>query len=227
MPMSYNAWMYGYANPVNNVDPSGLLPQPIPPDPPSLPIPEWLVPIYQFLCNIGFSCQVDTQNNIVNYSWDANEIMGLLGPIGMVGAADDFARALQRVKCTGKWTQKTEFMSKASREYQRLISGRTDDLVFKLDDYTFDAFDSRLGLLKEAKAIPERFINPKTREFKPWLTGTEKWLTQAKNQISVADGLQIQWYFDSEIARDAMYNLFQKNNPDLLKHIDLIYQPLK
>jgi hypothetical protein len=118
-------------------------------------------------------------------------------------------------------------MSDAARAYQRFISGRADDLVYEIGGYTFDGFDASLGILKEAKDIPANFVNAATNEFKAWVSGTSSWLTQAQNQVNAAGGLKIQWFFNSQAAREAMYNLFLKKNPDLLKSMELIYKPME
>lgn len=127
----------------------------------------------------------------------------------------------------GAWIQRSESMSDAARAYQRFISGRSDDYVYKIGGYTFDGFDASQGILMEAKDIPANFINSATNEFKPWVSGTGNWLNQAQNQINAAGGLNIQWYFSSQAARDAMYNLFLKTNPEFLGSIELIYKPIK
>ena len=116
-------------------------------------------------------------------------------------------------------------MSDIARAYQQFISGRADNLVFEIGGYTFDGVDMIRGVLKDAKAIPENLIDMTARKFKPWVSGTTDWLKQAANQVTAAGGAPIEWYFNSEAARDAMYNLFLEKNPDLLKSIQLIYQP--
>ena len=146
---------------------------------------------------------------------------------GGLDDATDAARTLQRAQSAGKWIQRSEFMSDAAREYQRFISGRADDLVYEIGGYTFDGFDASLGILKDAKDIPINFIDAATNQFKPWVSGTNSWLRQAQNQVNAAEGLKIQWLFNSQAAREAMYNLFLKENPDLLNAIDLIYKPME
>jgi len=131
------------------------------------------------------------------------------------------------VDAAGKWVQRSEYMSDAAREYQRFISGRADDQVYEIGGYTFDGFDASLGVLKDAKDIPTNFIDAATNEFKPWVSGTNTWLRQAQNQVNAAGGLKIQWFFNSQDAREAMYNLFLKENPDLLDSIELIYKPIE
>ncbi|MCI0556432.1 MAG: Tox-REase-5 domain-containing protein [Anaerolineae bacterium] len=143
------------------------------------------------------------------------------------GGMDNAAKALRRALESGKWTNRTESMSDAARKYQNFISGRSDNKVFELGGYAFDGFDASKGVLLEAKNIPENFINSATGEFKPWVSGTDDWLQQAENQINAADGLKINWYFNSEAAKDAMYKLFIKHNPDLLDSIELIHKPMK
>jgi hypothetical protein len=153
---------------------------------------------------------------------------GLLPVVnGGLDDAADAARALQGAQTAGRWIQRSEYMSDAARAYQRFISGRADDLVYEIGGYTFDGFDASLGILKEAKDIPTNFVNAATNEFKPWVSGTSSWLTQAQNQVNAAGGLKIQWFFNSQAAREAMYNLFLKKNPDLLKSMELIYKPME
>jgi len=126
------------------------------------------------------------------------------------------------IKSVGKWVNRNESMSEAARAYQRFISRRQDDMVFEVGGYTFDNFDEVRGVLQDAKAIPEDFVDPATGLFKPWVSGTDEWLKQAENQVKAASGAPIEWYFSSKAAKDAMYNLFQEKNPDLLKSIELI-----
>jgi len=39
--------------------------------------------------------------------------------------------------------------------------------------------------------------------------------------------LNIEWYFSSQAGRDAMYKLFSQKDPELLKHITLVFKPVK
>jgi len=165
----------------------------------------------------------------LNGNCSGTDILLGITPIvnGGMDDAVDATRVLQGAQSAGKWIQRSEYMSDAAREYQRFISGRTDDLVYEIGGYTFDGFDVGLGILKDAKDIPTNFIDVGTNQFKPWVSGTTTWLKQAQNQANAAGDLKIQWLFNSLAARDAMYNLFLEQNPDLLKSIELIYEPMK
>lgn len=164
----------------------------------------------------------------------AAEGLSNFGPIAMLGGPaddiwrlEDLAKAVERAQTAGQWINRAESMSDSSRAYQRFISGRTDDAVFKLNEYTFDGFDASRGVLQDAKNIPDSLIDPKTGAFKSWVSGTDDWLKQAYNQISAADGLKIEWYFSTQAGRDAMYKLFLQKDPKLLKQIDLIVKPME
>jgi hypothetical protein len=160
-----------------------------------------------------------------DFSW--LDLLGLLPLIpGTLDNFGDAIRALERVREIGRWVQRNEHMSEAARAYQRFISGRTDDLVFEVGGYTFDAFDEVAGVLGDSKAIPGHFVDPATSTFKPWVSGTDTWLQQAANQVGAAGGVPITWYFDNQATRDAMYNLFLEQNPALLESIDLVFKPM-
>jgi hypothetical protein len=167
-----------------------------------------------------------SQDYIESGAWMIPPVFG-----GVVGPADDIGKtggnllddAIEKI---GKWIDKNEFMSDAARKYQRFISGRADDLVYEINGYSFDGFDEALGILKDAKNIPENFVDS-SGNFKPWLSGADDWVSQAENQIAAANGLKIEWHFNSQSTRDAMHNLFMNRNPDLLEHITLVFTPME
>ncbi|MDD5760081.1 MAG: Tox-REase-5 domain-containing protein [Desulfobulbaceae bacterium] len=240
-PLDWDRYQYARSNPLKYADPDGHIP--------------WLVLIGVFLyiatipgdtgpyevdpatavigdAGLRMADPVDwayTVMECLSGNCSGTDILFGILPIvnGGLDDAADAARAVKGAQATGKWVNRSEHMSGAARAYQRFISGREDDLVYEIGGYTFDSFDAGLGILKDAKDIPANFVNAATNEFKPWVSGTSDWLKQAQNQVSAAGGLKIQWFFNSQAARDAMYNLFLKNNPDLLESIELIFKPIE
>lgn len=223
-PQSLNRYSYGYNNPQRYVDPTGHNGQP------------WW--------EKGWIWLVGTTNRIRD---TAREWWFYHNPCGM--SVDPMCRAfslsppqpsapqnvmliggeeLERLRELGRWVEKAESMSDAAQAYQRYISGRSDDLVFEAEGYSFDSVDWERGALLEAKRIPDRFVDPTSGEFRTWVEGTDEWLSQGTNQMEVAKalgGVRIEWHLHSEAVRDAMYYLFHQENPELLEYIELVWTP--
>jgi RHS repeat-associated protein len=156
------------------------------------------------------------------FSFSAPEVEGLQQPISVSGGE------AERLRQMGRWLEKAESMSEAAQAYQRFISGRSDDLVFQLEEgtRTFDGFDDQRGVLLEAKRIPDNFVDPTTGQFDTsWVSKTDDWVNQARGQVEAAGGAPIEWHFHTEAARDAMYYLFAQEDPGLLDYIKLIWTP--
>jgi RHS repeat-associated protein len=239
-PQSLNRYSYVNNSPLRFNDPTGHS-RPLPPCSicqVKIDTSNWSDLVKGLAVPVGFltGLHADQEQNLVTgpteQEWMESSLTNMVTPMGMVSGPAERAigrlskeEAVEFVERTGRWIQRNEAMSKAARAYQRFISGRSDDLVLKLGNYTFDSFDLERGVLQDAKAIPTSFINPETGKFNSWVTGTEKWLKQAADQIESAGRVPIEWSFDSQEARDAMYHLFQEQNPALLDSVELIYKP--
>jgi hypothetical protein len=240
-PQDWNRYSYARNNPLRYTDPSGHIPWPlifvllfvstIPGDTGTYPAN----PGSELVANMALRTfdPIDalyTGVECFSGECDILDVALAAAPIANGGMKKlaDLAKAIERAQSAGQWINRVESMSDDARAYQRFVSSRADDAVFKLNGYTFDGFDASRGVLQDAKNIPEHFVNPKTGAFDTWVSkGPDDWLKQAHNQISAADGLKIEWYFGSQAVRDAMYKLFLQKDPDILKHIDLIYKPMK
>ena len=234
-PLDYDRYSYVRNNPINLNDPSGHSIN-LPTCPSGYCNSTWVDfsgwhPIFQTffeaiiaapICFYILGCNIDMVNRKIDgpttsqYQEARKNNVVAFGIDIQLSGIDKFG---------GQWVLRNESMSEESRFYQQFISGRSDKAVYKLGGYTFDGFDQATGTLLDGKNIPLSLIDKGTGEFKPWVGGTTEWIDQATNQIKAAGNLKIKWFFSSQEARDAMYNLFSKSNPDLLI-IDLIYKSL-
>jgi RHS repeat-associated protein len=129
----------------------------------------------------------------------------------------------------GRWGMNSPSMSEAARAYQEFVTGAARGWEFNRNGVWFDGIrfaETGGEVLVDAKAIPGNFVDLVSGSFQHWVSGTDDWLQQAANQVQAAGGIPIEWAFDNQAARDAMYNLFLERNPDLLKSIDLVFRPM-
>jgi hypothetical protein len=95
-------------------------------------------------------------------------------------------------------------MSQASRDWQKLVTGRDEKLVYSVNGADFDGFKS--GKLLEAKGNYDQFFE--AGQPKSWWenTGGRSMLKQAENQVAAASGTPIEWHFKTPQAA----NWFEK-----------------
>jgi hypothetical protein len=87
--------------------------------------------------------------------------------------AADAVRAVKSSQIAGKWIWRTKHMSDRARTYQRFISGRSDDLVYEIGEFSFYGFNASLPIftmltksltsfqnIKVTVSENIRFINP-------------------------------------------------------------------
>ncbi len=113
-------------------------------------------------------------------------------------------------------------MSDASRNYQKYITGAEDGMVYKVNGVKFDGYKD--GELIEVKGNYSNFVDKSTGEFQEWFTGQDSIVYQANRQLTAANGVKIQWYFNDEISMNAVKKLFLREE---IEGIQFILKPMK
>lgn len=139
---------------------------------------------------------------------------GKLKPAKPKKAASKTPRAgsSQRSGQPGAWRgtmQGGRNMSAADSAYQRRVTGRSAAKGYFVDDVEFDGFKN--GKLLDAKNFTEvgRFM--KDERYRLWYKGQDL-LTQAKNQVRVADGFPIEWHVPSDGAKALLDQMMKTHN---------------
>ncbi len=114
----------------------------------------------------------------------------------------DYLNALRK----GEWITTNESMSQAAAAYQSFISGKPFNVSFKLNNVKFDGI--RKAFLVDAKSGMLNFVND-NGTFKPFFTGQDAIINQARRQIEASNGLPIEWHFQHENVRIAYKNLIE------------------
>ena len=122
----------------------------------------------------------------------------------------------------GNWEKTNEAMSDASRNYQKYITGTEDGVVYKVNGVKFDGYKD--GELIEVKGNYSNFVDKSTGEFQEWFTGQDSIVYQANRQLTAANGVKIQWYFNDEISMNAVKKLFLREE---IEGIQFILKPMK
>ncbi|WP_108804937.1 Tox-REase-5 domain-containing protein [Aquimarina sp. Aq107] len=122
-----------------------------------------------------------------------------------------------KVIAKGEWKIVNESMSDAAKSYQEFITGKSWNESFVLENVKFDGLKEIV--LVDAKSGMLNFIDETTDTFKPFFTGEEAILRQAKNQREAAGDLPIEWHFEHESVRRVFEKLLEDFNYDIiLKH---------
>ncbi len=128
---------------------------------------------------------------------------------------------LRRTKnLSGEWVKVNEYMSEASRKYQKQITGR--DEIWLQNGVRYDGMKN--GILIEAKGDYSAFIDERTGKFKVWFTGVEDIIDQAAKQLEASEGAPVVWYFSDKTSMDVIKNYFESQG---IIGIIFIYEPLK
>ncbi len=103
----------------------------------------------------------------------------------------------------GSWQTVKEGMSARAATYQEQITGTSVNNVYVVRGVRFDGFKN--GTLLDAKGPGyAKFVHNGT--FEEWFRGKEGLLTQAKNQVRVAEGTPVVWH----VAEREIVPLFRK-----------------
>lgn len=111
-------------------------------------------------------------------------------------------------------------MSDLSRDSQKYITGADDGMVYEINGVKFDGYDG--SSLVDAKANYSNFVD-KNGNFHNWFNGKNSLMNQAINQLDVANGMSIKWYFNDPVSMNAVQNLF---NAEGIKGIEFILKPM-
>ncbi len=211
-------YAYAWNNPTNVTDPDG-----------QCPVCPWL----DAVVDVGFifyDVGVLAHEKITTGKTSAGNWAALgadaasIGVPMTVGAGLATRAAFKAGKATnnglkaGKWTEVSENMSDAAKNFQKQISGVDTNLSFKLNGVKFDGVTEG-GTLLDAKSGMKNFVG-KDGNFQNWFKGADGLVGQATRQMKAADGAPIQWHFEEKSVLEATQKLFKKND---LEGIELIH----
>ncbi len=115
----------------------------------------------------------------------------------------------------GEWVQVNESMSESASRYQAQVTGAPKGYAYRVKkdgkEVDFDGFDSKEGVLLEAKGPNyQQFISAKLK-FEKFFQGAGSMLQQARRQLEVAQGVPIRWVVAEKKLADALQKLFEFN----------------
>ncbi|KAA1245780.1 Tox-REase-5 domain-containing protein [Aquimarina sp. RZ0] len=166
------------------------------------PFGEWYTPIL----DLGFT--VLDLMAVISPSTNGGAFLAIKGGGTITGKAlSDYLKVLAK----GKWKTVNESMSDAAKSYQEFISGKNWNESFEMilpngNPVKFDALKD--GVLGEAKSGMLNFVDA-NGNFKPFFTGQDAIVNQARRQREAASDLPIEWHFEHDIVRQAFQNLLQ------------------
>ena len=149
-----------------------------------------------------------------------DDVDDVLKNVNGVDDIDDVDDALKNVSGPGAWESANESMSEFSKKYQKYITGADDGMVYKVDGVKFDGFKD--GVLLEVKG-DHSFLVDDRGDFFYWFSKKNSLINQATNQLRVAKGTPIKWYFSDSVSMNAFMKLFEENG---ITGIEYILKPM-
>jgi hypothetical protein len=120
----------------------------------------------------------------------------------------------------GKWEPANESMSPRAAKYQAQITGRGPGWVYQVGGVKFDGFNG--SVLQDAKGPGyARFFENGAP--KAWWGGAGKLVNEARSQLAVSSGWQVEWHVAEEDAFHGIRSLLQRNG---LTGIRVIHTPM-
>lgn len=94
-------------------------------------------------------------------------------------------------RAMGQWVNAREYMSARAAAYQDAVTGRMQDMAYRVAGVKFDGVKEKL--IETKGPGYDRFIDPQTGTWQPWFTGAQKMFDQAQRQVAAANGAPIEW----------------------------------
>ena len=231
-PQSLHKYLYVRNDPINNIDPSGLMTST------ELLTVSTIISAFLFIAmnpnvsNAPGPYDITISDQSGDLIEDAFYMIG--GTIIVYTVILPVARTtirfikgnIRRLKLLspsgsspGKFITVNENMSNRAAAYQTKITGNAADTSYIVNNVKFDGYNS--GILLEAKGPGyAKFV--KNGRFMDFYRGKEKLIEQAYRQLQAANGVSIEWYIAEQDALQAIQNLFDDFG---IEGIKLILKP--
>lgn len=101
-------------------------------------------------------------------------------------------------------------MSNRATNYEQQVTGKPLGTSYVVNGYKFDGVRDD-GTLIEAKGPGYAQFVGDNGDFKPFFNGAQQLVDQAINQLSAAEGADVEWDFAEPVAAKATQDLFAAN----------------
>jgi RHS repeat-associated protein len=229
-PQSLHKYLYCHANPINSIDPSGMMGDFTLVG--SLMTTAILITLTATpnIANAPGPNDITIADNTGEQTIDSFYIIAgalvlrfVIAPIFRQGVK--YVRNLRPARPyvssePGVWYKVKEGMNPRAAAYQTKITGQPVDNGYVVKGVKFDGYKS--GTLLDAKGPGYNNFVQDGKFNNTWFRGSNALVNQAERQISVAGGCPIEWHFAEKESLMAVEKLFADNS---IEGIKLIYTP--